>query len=267
MRSTEMASPARAEELDKAAEQTIAQNRAHSPQGVAAAYQAMYEQRGWDKLGPMPEAVTATLRDRDRTVLASDGHTYTQGADRQWSTPGMLYGRDEAKGAVREELDATQRMETGQARQERPASQQPLRLDDAAHPDHALYLQAREQVHQLDRQQGRTPDEGSDRMAAALTVAARAEGLQRIDKIALSDDASKLWAAQGLDGMRDHFIRHASVDIAQAFRTPMEQSGAKWPEAMQQFQQIQQQSQAQNQAWEQTRQTQQQAGHAPAMTR
>ncbi len=53
---TETASPERAAELDRAAEQTVLHNRANSPQGIAAAYLAMYEQRGWAEVGPLPEA-------------------------------------------------------------------------------------------------------------------------------------------------------------------------------------------------------------------
>ena len=132
----------------------------------------------------------------------------------------------------------------------------PGRLDDARHPDHAFYLQTRELVHQLDRQNGRVPDQRSDQLASALTVAARTTGLQRIDQVALSEDASALWGAQRPPGARDHFFdKHCQVNTVQALNMPMEQSGAQWPQAMQQFQrqeqaqqqQVQQQSQAQQQ--------------------
>lgn len=267
LRSTETASPSRAAELDRAAEQTIAQNRVNSPQGIAAAYQAMYEQRGWAALGPMPKSVSETLREADRTVLASDSHTYTHGADGQWTRPGALYGRNVAEDHIRDELDATQRTTQTSKVGEEPlgTSRVPARLDDPAHPDNALYNQARKLVHELDRQNGRTPDQGSDNMAAALTVAARTEGLHRIDKIALSDDAGKLWAAQGLDGMRSHFVLHASVDTAKAFNMPMEHSAAQWPQAMQQFQQVHQREQAQSQ--EQVQSQHQATQAAPALVR
>lgn len=140
--------------------------------------------------------------------------------------------------------------------------QAPIRLDSPAHPDNAMYLQVRGLVYQLDQQNGRTPDQGSDNIAAALTVAARADGLHRVDKIALSDDATKLWAGQALDSIQDHFIRYANVDTVQAFNMPMEKRGADWPQAMQQFQEHQQQEQMQQQS---TQQFQQQG--APMLSR
>lgn len=122
----------------------------------------------------------------------------------------------------------------------------PARLDDPAHPDNALYLQTRSLVHQLDQQNGRTPDQRSDQLASALTVSARASGLQRIDQIALSEDASALWGAQRPPGVRDHlFDQHCKVETVQSLNMPMEQSGAQWPQAMQQFQQHQEQAQQQ----------------------
>jgi len=113
----------------------------------------------------------------------------------------------------------------------------PARLDDPTHPDHALFQQARDQIHQLDRQLGRTSDVMSDNMAAALVVEARSQGLERIDQVALSDDGHRLWAAQNAPGqLGPFFAQHASVPTS-AVHTPMEQSSAQWPEAMQRFQQ------------------------------
>jgi peptidoglycan hydrolase-like protein with peptidoglycan-binding domain len=108
----------------------------------------------------------------------------------------------------------------------------PARLDDAAHPDNALFRQAQTQVHALDQQQGRTPDYGSDNLASALAVEARAQGLQRIDQVRLSDDASKVWAIQKPPGVPD--TKYASVGTTDARTTPMEQSGAQWLQATQQ---------------------------------
>ena len=124
----------------------------------------------------------------------------------------------------------------------------PARLDDTAHPDNAFYCKTRDLVHQLDQQNGRTPDQRSDQLAAALTVQARADGLQRIDQVALSQDASALWGAQRPPGVRDHFFdKHCRVDTVEGLNTPMEQSSAKWPQAMEQFQQQEQAQKVQQQ--------------------
>ena len=260
---TETASAVRAGELDQAAKQTVIENRMNSPQGVAAAYLGMYEERGWDRVGKFPESVSANLRKIDRTVMASDGHTYTHDADGQWRTPGMLYGRNAAEGNVRNELDATQRAESGgpsaavshgNAKSEHATPQLPARLDDPAHPDHAFFQQTRQHVHALDHSLGRTPDQHSDQIASALTVQARADGLQRIDRIALSEDGHKLWAVQTFPGMGIGLNDLRTKVSTETSNTPMEQSGAQWPQVMQQLQETQQQARVRAQALAQTQQ-------------
>ena len=130
------------------------------------------------------------------------------------------------------------------------------RLDDSSHPAYGMYLQARDQVYLLDQQQGRTPDERSHNLAAALTVEASKEGLQRIDQVVLSDDASRVWAVQRPPGMRDHFFdRHVSVDTAWAVGATIEQSSATW--IRNQHEQTSHTEPAQQQAQDQTQQSQQ----------
>nr|WP_232309543.1 XVIPCD domain-containing protein [Luteibacter yeojuensis] len=124
----------------------------------------------------------------------------------------------------------------------------PQRLDDPAHPDHALYQQVRGHVVALDKSLGRTPDVHTDQLASATVIQARADGLQRIDQIALSTDGQRLWAVQTPPGRTDHlFDLRTSVPTAEAM-TPMDQSGAQWPQAMQQFEQHQAQQQQQTQS-------------------
>lgn len=119
----------------------------------------------------------------------------------------------------------------------------PTRLDDPAHADHALFQQARGHVAALDKSLGRTPDQHTDQISSALAVQARTDGLQRIDQVALSTDGNRLWAVQTPPGRTDHlFDLRTSVPTAEAM-TPMEQSGARWPQAMQQFEQTQAQQQ------------------------
>jgi hypothetical protein len=139
----------------------------------------------------------------------------------------------------------------------------PARLDDPGHADHALFQQVRGHVVALDQGLGRSPDQYTDQISSALVVQARADGLHRVDQIALSDDGSRLWAVQTPPGRTDHlFDRQTSVPTAEAM-TPMEHSGARWPEAMQQFQQTQAQQQVVSQSVQQQDQAQTQA---PVMT-
>jgi hypothetical protein len=103
-----------------------------------------------------------------------------------------------------------------------PAAPTP-RLDQPAHPDHALFEQALRGVQRIDAQHGRTPDQNSQNLAAALTVAARQDGLERIDHVVLSDDRSRAFAVQG--GLDSPLKRIADVGTQQAVGTSIEQSG------------------------------------------
>jgi putative chitinase len=94
------------------------------------------------------------------------------------------------------------------------------RLNDSSHPDHALYQQALDGVHKIDSGMGRTSDQHSANLAAALTVAAKTQGLTRIDAVALSEDGSRTFAAQNSSPLR----KLADVATTQAVSTPIEQS-------------------------------------------
>jgi putative chitinase len=102
------------------------------------------------------------------------------------------------------------------------AKESSLRLDNPANPDHALYEQARTAVHVLDAHLGRKPDQQSDQLAASLTVAARHEGMSRIDAVTLSSDGSHAFAVQGAPDSPLRQVAH--VQTAQAVNTPIEQS-------------------------------------------
>jgi len=146
------------------------------------------------------------------------------------------------------------------------------RIDDPAHPDHGMFKATRILVHDLDRQHGREPDARSDNLAASLVVAARTHGLERIDQVALSSDASRLWGVERPPGVRDHFFdRQASTDTMQGLNTPIADSSNRWPEAMQAYEtarmsEQQTQQQIRTQVQEQ-QQSQVQGGPAMTMTR
>lgn len=143
--------------------------------------------------------------------------------------------------------------------------QVPGRLDDPGHPDHSFFQRTREHVHRLDRELGRTPDQQSDNLASALTVQARADGLQRIDQIALGTDGNRMWAVQTPPGRTDHLFDQRTSVPTDAVNTSMEQSAAQWPQAMQQFEQAQQQAQAQAAQARTQAQAVQQASQGPQL--
>ncbi|WP_051943999.1 MULTISPECIES: T6SS phospholipase effector Tle1-like catalytic domain-containing protein [Luteibacter] len=259
----EVATPQRASDLELLAKQTVQRNAAESPIGVAQRYASVYEQNGWMMHGPMPEAVHHALAAPTDKILASDGKTYTHGKDGEWSRPGMIYGTNPADARTTEELNLAERTVSDMKRT------LPTRLDDPAHPDNVFFKQVQGHVAALDRNMGRTPDQHTDQIASALTVQARADGLKRVDQVALSTTGEAMWAVQTPPGRSDHlFDLQTKVPTAEA-NTPMEQSAAKWPEAMQQFQgheQAQQQSQ-QRAMDRQQADTQTQGAAGPSMAR
>lgn len=152
--------------------------------------------------------------------------------------------------------------------QERSATMPTCRLDDPSHPDHGMFQATRVLVHDLDRSHGRVPDERSDNLAASLVIAGRRAGLERVDQIALSDDASRLWGVQRPPGVRDHFFdRQASTNTVQAMNTPVSESSNRWPEAMQAYEMVRNnETQDRQQALSQ-QQTQSHGGPAMSLTR
>lgn len=119
----------------------------------------------------------------------------------------------------------------------------PMRLDNPAHPDHAMFKQALDAVHRLDAQQQRQPTVESGQLAGSLAVKAKQEGLQRVDHAVLSDDAARTYAVQG--DLNSPHKRIAEVPTAQAAHTPLEKSSAQWEQVT--ATQVQGQAQQQNQ--------------------
>ncbi|MBN7134704.1 hypothetical protein A7A76_08200 [Lysobacter enzymogenes] len=96
------------------------------------------------------------------------------------------------------------------------------------HPDHSLYLQARQGVAGLDAQLGRASDDASERLAASLTVLAREHDLSRIDHVVLSRDGREVKAGENVfvvEGrLDDPAHRRAHVKLEAAAQVPVEAS-------------------------------------------
>lgn len=123
-------------------------------------------------------------------------------------------------------------------------------LDHVAHPDHGLFKQAREAVHQLDRAHSRTPDVTSDNVAGKLVVSARKDGLDRIDHAVLSDDTLRIYGVQG--DLNSPLKKLTEVQTQQAAQTSVAESSAEWKQVAAQAQQ-QAQATAQQTTQERTR--------------
>ncbi|MGN6480961.1 XVIPCD domain-containing protein [Luteibacter sp.] len=195
--------------------------------------------------GPRVEAIQEGLRDLGYLSAAGrsidpDGHMgpATQEALRSFQRASGLYVHGSVSVLTERRLTEQQlSRDIGLGSLAEASTRMPsCSLDDKAHPDHGMFSSARMLVHDLDRQHGREPDARSDNLAASLVVAARSSGLERIDQVALSDDASRLWGVQRPPGVRDHFFdRQASTDTMQGLTTPISDSSSRWPEAMRSY--------------------------------
>lgn len=171
------------------------------------------------------------VRDEVSRDLHAAGHAISEGASSAWHTlthPSSLFNNSSAAAP---------------------------RVDHPDHPDHQLFQQARDGVQKLDSQHQRAPDDRSDRLAASLTVAARQEGMQRIDHVLLSGDANRTYGVQGELG--SPLKQVAEVDTRQAMATTVEHSS----QALQQISQQNQLQQGQQLAEQQ--QTQQRQPASP----
>ncbi|WP_046656937.1 XVIPCD domain-containing protein [Lysobacter capsici] len=97
-----------------------------------------------------------------------------------------------------------------------------------SHPDHALYLQAHKGVAELDASLGRAYDADSERLAASLTVLAKAQGLSRIDHVVLGNGGAVLRPGENIfvvEGrLDDPANRRAHMPTEQAAKAPVEAS-------------------------------------------
>jgi len=102
----------------------------------------------------------------------------------------------------------------------------PITLSHPQHPGFPLFQQACTGVGRLDQAQGRPTDSLSYNLSGALALSARKEGLQRIDRVILSEDSSRAFAVQ--EDASSLLRRFTSVDVIGGINTPLAQSSADW---------------------------------------
>lgn len=103
------------------------------------------------------------------------------------------------------------------------------RLDEPTHPAYGVFRTALFDVEKLDAEVGRQPDQLSANLAAALTAAAREQGMSHIDSVKLSKDASWAFAVQGSDS--DPHKKVATVATEHGISTTVAQSSDAWQRA------------------------------------
>lgn len=209
--------PARATELEQTSQEIIARNALNTPAAMAARFQAIYEQNGWSRYGPVPAAVDEAMGHPGR-VVGSDGRLYERDASGQWTHDGLFWdGR--AGGTLHRELEATYQQQLQQrdiktldtvtvrpgpdvgrdqaaaialtptgaigapdnasgAANKRSASRSPA---DEGHPDHGMLQRIRAGVAEFDRNAGKPWDETSERLSRALLAACKDDGRESRD--------------------------------------------------------------------------------------
>ena len=99
---------------------------------------------------------------------------------------------------------------------------------DPAHPDHALQQQVSRAVDAMERARGRVPDGHSERLKGSLLVAAREQGLTRVDHVVLSEARGGVRAGQNAFAVQgrldDPASRRVHVGTQQALATPVDAS-------------------------------------------
>jgi hypothetical protein len=102
----------------------------------------------------------------------------------------------------------------------------PITLSHPQHPGFSLFQQAFNGVGQLDQALSRPTDVLSCNLSGALALSAQKEGLERIDRVILSEDSSRAFAVQ--ENPSSLLRRFAFVDVVDGINTPLAQSSADW---------------------------------------
>lgn len=104
------------------------------------------------------------------------------------------------------------------------------RFEDASRGVDPLFQSLRGHVQTMDRAMGRTPDEASDRVAAALCAECRANGLTRVDGVVLGQKGGSAQPGEyvfAYSGSSERPSDWVGVKTAEAVQTPVDQSLAK----------------------------------------
>lgn len=103
-------------------------------------------------------------------------------------------------------------------------------MRDASHPDHARFSAVLAGVVRIDEEHGRTPDASSERLAAALTVQSKADGLEAVRHVAMNAEGTRAFATDTQDPA-SALANRSVVDVAAALRQTVEASNERLGEA------------------------------------
>jgi len=106
---TELASPDRTRELERASSQLAEENRANRPEAIAEKYRDAYLRYGWSHFGDPEEAAMKALHAPKDVRQASDGNEYKRAPDGAWKHEGWFGHESRATGNLRDELNEAAR--------------------------------------------------------------------------------------------------------------------------------------------------------------
>lgn len=183
------------------------------------------------------QLIEAGYTGRDGKALVADGHF---GANTEHAVRELQYAHrlqvDGKAGlhtlrALADELQHGRPMRDAAPVQPAPESSfRPQRPDETSRFHDRLYDALRTGVHDMDRSLGRTPDDASDRVAAALYAQCKACGMTQIDGVVLGQKGTKAEPGEyvfAYRGQPDRVSDWVSVRTAEAIQTPVEQSVAR----------------------------------------
>jgi hypothetical protein len=102
-------------------------------------------------------------------------------------------------------------------------------MDDPQHPGHDMFRQAYTGVESLNAKHGVAASDRDKNFAASIAAGAKAQGLDRVDHVQLSDDGSKTFAVQGnLQSVHGLDRKIADLPTVKALDTPLIQSSNAW---------------------------------------
>lgn len=99
-------------------------------------------------------------------------------------------------------------------------------MRDPSHPDHSRFEAIYAGISRIDQGRGSTSDQSNERLAAALTVQSKIDGLETVRHVAMSSDGTRAFAIDTQDPTSP-LANRSIVDVAAAARQPMEMSNEK----------------------------------------
>lgn len=98
-------------------------------------------------------------------------------------------------------------------------------ISDPSHPQHRLFAQAYGKVREAEHAKGIPMGPHSARVAGAVAVEAIREGLNRIDRVVISDSGKLAWAVEDRPGGRESGLgRTDGINLRQASQQPLIES-------------------------------------------